>query len=429
MVGYLFFMDYHDLTTLAISFGLGLLIGLQRQASDNDLMAGVRTFTLIALLGTICGFLTRELSNPFMLPVIGLAITGLLLMANYIKFRRQGTGGIGQTTEVAALLVFAIGAYLVLGNRVIGVVTGGGVAILLYLKEHLHGFIDRLKNKELKAIMTFAGISLVILPVLPNETFGPMDVLNPYNMWLMVVLIVGISVVGYFIYKFAGAKVGVISNGILGGMISSTATTVSYSRMAKSTPAIGRMAAFVITAASAIALIRVLVEVGVIIPDKLPQIMLPLLAEFVIMAGICVGLFYMINQNQQDTKLPEPDNPAQFKSALVFGLLYGLILLAVAYAKEEFGNNALYIVAIISGLTDVDAITLSLSQLMKKGDLAASSGWKLILLASLANLLFKGIMAAVLGGKRLIRWIALSFGISIVTGLLIIWLWPETWHF
>ncbi len=426
---YLFSMDYHDLTTLAISFGIGLLIGLQRQASDNDQMAGVRTFSLIALLGTLCGYLTRDLENPYILPALGMAMTGLLLMANYIKFRRSGEGGVGQTTEVAALLVFAIGAYLVLGNRVIGVVTGGGVAILLYIKEHLHGFIDRLKAKELNAIMTFAGISLVVLPVLPNQTFGPMEVLNPYNIWLMVVLIVGISVVGYFIYKFVGTKVGVVSNGILGGLISSTATTVSYSRMAKETPSIGRMAAFVITAASAIAMVRVLIEVGVIIPDKLPRIILPIFAEFLVMAALCVFLFYMIQKREKEGEMPEPENPAQFKSAVVFGLLYGLILLAVAFVKEEFGNNALYIVSVISGLTDVDAITLSLSQLMKNGSLETASGWKLILLASLSNLLFKGIMAAVLGGKSLIRWVAMSFGISIITGILIIWLWPESWHF
>lgn len=425
---YLFSMDYHDLTSLAISFGIGMLIGLQRQASDHK-MAGVRTFTLIALLGSLSGFLTRDLGNPFILPALGLALAGLMLVANFVNTRETKNAGIGQTTEVAALLVFALGAYLILGNRLIAVVTGGGVAVLLYIKEHLHDFIDKLKDKELNAIMTFAGISLIILPILPDETFGPMDVLNPYNIWLMVVLIVGISVIGYFIYKFAGAKVGVISNGILGGLISSTATTVSYSRMAKSTPSIGRMAAFVITAASAIALVRVLIEVGVIIPDKLPQIILPILAEFVIMALICVFFFYMIQKEDKEGKMPEPENPAQFKSAVVFGLLYGLILLAVAFVKEEFGNDALYVVAVISGLTDVDAITLSLSQLMKKGNLATSSGWKLILLASLANLLFKGIMAAVLGGKRLIRWVALSFGISIVSGLLIIWLWPESWHF
>lgn len=420
-------MNYEDLITLAIAFGLGLLVGVQRQKTDNK-MAGVRTFTLIAVLGVVSGFLTRDFENPFILPMLGISLTALLVVANFIKLKKFSEADVGQTTEVAALLMFAIGAYLVLGDQVIAVIVGGAMAILLYVKEHLHDFIERLQKKDLAAIMTFVGISLVILPILPDETYGPLDVLNPHNIWLMVTLIVGISVIGYFIYKFVGKNVGIISNGILGGLISSTATTVSYARKTANTQSISKMAAFVITAASAIALARVLVEVGVVIPQKLPQIILPILVEFVLMAAICVALFYKIKKEDQGDEMPEPKNPAQFKSALVFGLLYGLILLAVAFTKQEFGNNALYVVAIISGLTDVDAITLSLSQLMKEGSLQTATGWRLILLASLSNLVFKGIMAATLGTKQLTKWIGVTFGIAIAGGLLIMWLWPEGWH-
>ena len=420
-------MNYDDIITLGIAFGLGMLVGLQRERTDSKI-AGVRTFTLIAILGTVTGFLTREYDNPFILPAFGIAITAFMVIANVIKLKKLDGADVGQTTEVAALLMFAIGAYLVLGSQIIAVIVGGSLAILLYVKEHLHDFIDRLKEKDLAAIMTFAGISLVVLPILPDETFGPLDVLNPKNIWLMVTLIVGISVVGYFIYKFVGKKVGIVSNGVLGGMISSTATTVSYSRMTANAKNIHKMAAFVITAASAIALARVLIEVGIVIPEKLPQIMLPILVEFVIMILLCVGLFYLINNDEEGEEMPEPKNPAQFKSALIFGLLYGLILLAVAFTKQEFGNSALYIVSIISGLTDVDAITLSLSQLMKDDGLQTETGWRLILLASLSNLVFKGIMAAVLGTRKLAKWVTITFGISIVTGLLIMWLWPEAWH-
>tara|TARA_R100000935_G_scaffold38680_1_gene59986 strand:+ start:94000 stop:95271 length:1272 start_codon:yes stop_codon:yes gene_type:complete len=423
-------MNYEDLITLGIAFGLGMLIGLQRQHTDNK-MAGVRTFTLIAILGVVSGFLTRDLDNPFILPAIGLSITALLVVANVIKMKKLDETDIGQTTEVAALLMFAIGAYLVLGSQVIGVIVGGAMAVLLYIKERLHNFIENLKDKDLAAIMTFAGISLVILPILPNQTYGPLDVLNPRNIWMMVTLIVGISVIGYFIYKFVGKNVGVISNGVLGGLISSTATTVSYARKTANSKNIGKLAAFVITVASTVALARVMVEIGVVIPEKLPQLIVPLAVEFVFMIALSVALFYLINKNdaEEDNEMPEPKNPAQFKSALIFGLLYGLILLAVAFTKEEFGNEALYVVSIISGLTDVDAITLSLSQLMKNGGLETSSGWRLILLASLSNLVFKGIMAATLGTKQLAKWIGISFGLSIVAGLLLIWLWPEGWHF
>ena len=207
-------MNYHDIVTLAIAFGLGMLVGLQRQKSDHE-MAGVRTFTLISVMGVISAFLARDFDNPFLLPVLGLCITALLVTANVIKLKKLNDTDVGQTTEVAALLMFAVGAYLVMGDRMVAVIVGGAMAILLYVKEHLHNFIENLKEKDLAAIMTFAGISLVILPLLPDKTYGPLDVLNPRNIWFMVTLIVGISVVGYFIYKFVGKKVGIISNGIL----------------------------------------------------------------------------------------------------------------------------------------------------------------------------------------------------------------------
>tara|TARA_R100000935_G_scaffold58805_1_gene98123 strand:+ start:30328 stop:31593 length:1266 start_codon:yes stop_codon:yes gene_type:complete len=420
-------MDYHDLTTLGIAFGLGLLVGLQREKANSEL-AGVRTFTLIAILGVLAGFLSRDYQNPFILPVLGVALTSLLVAANFIKIKVFTNPDVGQTTEVAALLMFAIGAYLVMGDRVLGIVIGVSMSVLLYVKERLHGFINRLQEKDLSAIMTFAGISLVVLPILPNKTYGPYNVLNPQNIWLMITLIVGLSVLGYFIYKFVGKKLGIISNGVLGGLISSTATTFSYARKTVDTASISKMAAFVITVASAISLARVMVEIGVVIPEKLPVILLPLMVEFVVMALICLGMFYSINKDSKDDTMPEPENPAEFKSALVFGLLYGAILLAVAFANEEFGDDALYIVAIISGLTDVDAITLSLSQLIKIDALNVSTGWKLILLASLSNLVFKGVMAGILGTKQLAKWIALSFGIAIIVGIFLIWLWPASWH-
>jgi len=420
-------MDYHDLTTLGIAFGLGLLVGLQREKANSEL-AGVRTFTLIAILGVLAGFLSRDYQNPFILPVLGVALTSLLVAANFIKIKVFTNPDVGQTTEVAALLMFAIGAYLVMGDRVLGIVIGVSMSVLLYVKERLHGFINRLQEKDLSAIMTFAGISLVVLPILPNKTYGPYNVLNPQNIWLMITLIVGLSVLGYFIYKFVGKKLGIISNGVLGGLISSTATTFSYARKTVDTASISKMAAFVITVASAISLARVMVEIGVVIPEKLPVILLPLMVEFVVMALICLGMFYSINKDSKDDTMPEPENPAEFKSALVFGLIYGAILLAVAFANEEFGDDALYIVAIISGLTDVDAITLSLSQLIKIDALNVSTGWKLILLASLSNLVFKGVMAGILGTKQLAKWIALSFGVAITVGIFLIWLWPASWH-
>ena len=420
-------MNYDDLTTLGIAFGLGLLVGLQRQKSRSE-MAGVRTFTLISMLGVMAGFLSREYDNPFILPALGLCVAAMLMMANYIKVKKLDQADVGQTTEIAALLMFAIGAYLVMGSQLVGVFVGATMAVLLYVKEKLHDFIDRLTSKDLSAIMTLAGISLIVLPILPDRTFGPLEVINPRNIWLMVTLIVGISVVGYFIYKLVGKKVGIIFNGILGGLISSTATTVSYARKTKDQRSISKMAVFVITTASMVSMIRVLIEVAVIVPEKLGALFLPILAEIIVVALLSVALFYSVNKEGSDEQMPEPENPAQFKSAIIFGLLYGFILLLVAFTKRQFGDNALYIVSIISGLTDVDAITLSLSQMMKADRLETALGWRLILLATISNLVFKGVMAIVIGAKEMAKWVIIVFGIALISGLLILWLWPDTWH-
>lgn len=421
-------MNYEDLTTLGIAFGLGLLVGMQREKHNKDQIAGVRTFTLISILGVVAGFLTRLYDNPYILPLIGLAMAAMLITANMMKLKTQDHPTLGQTTEMAALLMFAIGAYLVVGDRVVGVIMGAAIAILLYVKDHLHKFIGDLEDNDISAIMILAGISLIILPILPDKTFGPFDVLNLRNIWLMVTLIVGISVIGYFIYKFIGKKYGILSNGILGGIISSTATTVSYARFTKKSKNIDKASAFVIFAAATVSLIRVMIEIGAVIPSLLSKVVLPIVALFLLMIGLSVVFFYLTNKENTSDDMPTPENPAQIKSALMFGAIYAIILLAVAFTEQELGNKGLYVAAFVGGLANKDAITLSLSQSIGSG-LDTDFGWRLIVVASLSNFLFKIILCAILGTKQLTKWMALFFGAAILGGLLILWLWPETWHF
>ncbi|MBA6152316.1 MgtC/SapB family protein [Gelidibacter maritimus] len=420
-------MNYEDLTTLGIAFGLGLLVGMQREKHNKDQIAGVRTFTLISVLGVVAGFLTRLYENPYVLPLTGLAMAAMLITANIMKLKKQDNPTLGQTTEMAALLMFAIGAYLVVGDRVVGVIMGAAIAILLYVKDHLHRFIGDLEDNDVSAIMILAGISLIILPILPDETFGPLNVLNLRNIWLMVTLIVGISVIGYFIYKFIGKKYGILSNGILGGIISSTATTVSYARFTKNGKNIHKASAFVIFAAATVSLVRVMIEIGAVIPAQLSKVVLPIVALFILMIGLSVVLFYLINKESTSDDMPKPKNPAQLTSALMFGAIYAFILLAVAFTEQELGNSGLYVAAFIGGLANKDAITLSLSQSIGNG-LETNFGWRLIVVACLSNFLFKIVLCAILGTKVLTKWMALFFGAAIGGGLLILWLWPETWH-
>lgn len=418
-------MDYNDLITLGISFGLGLLVGLQREKSNHG-SAGIRTFTLIAILGTVSGFLARDFNNPYIIPVFGFAVLASVVAANLITMKRD-LRIVGQTTSIAVLLIFAIGAFLVMGNQIIAVIVGGTLAILLYIKETLHDFIDKLKDKDLGAIMTFVGISLVILPILPDKTYGPLDVLNPREIWLMVTLIVGISVLGYFIYKWVGRKAGMLSNGILGGIISSTATSVSYARNSKKTKSMSKIAAFVVLSAVTVSLIRVIIEIGVIAPNQLLSVILPFLVLFVFMSVLTVIMFYRVSKDDEQEEMPEPKNPAQFKSAFVFGILYGVILLAVAFAKQEFGKEGLYIVSIIGGLAKKDAITLSLAQSMSRG-MASELAWKLIMTGLLANFAFKIGIGYVLGSKKFGNYMGLTMGLSVIFGILLIFLWPDAWH-
>lgn len=413
-------MEYHLLQTFAISLGLGLLVGLQRQ-HEKARIAGIRTFPLITLFGTISALLSQEFGG-WIVAASALGITAIVVTANIMQRNEQQTD-VGQTTEVAALLMFAVGAYLVLGQTTVAVAIGGVTAVLLHLKDTLHLAVARMGEKDLKAIMQFVVISLIILPVLPNENYGPYGVLNPYNIWLMVVLIVGIGLSGYFAYKIFGGKAGTLLGGILGGLISSTATTVTYARRSKNSNRNNSMIALVIFIATVVSLGRIITEVAVVSPQSLPVVAPPIMVLFLIMLALA-AVTYFFRKGDPD-KMPEQENPAQLKTAFIFGAVYGTVILATAAAKDHFGSSGLYIVAVISGLTDVDAITLSTSRLMNQESIGLQTGWKVILVAALSNIAFKGALAGFLGKEALFLRVALLFGVSLVTGALIIWWWPN----
>jgi uncharacterized membrane protein (DUF4010 family) len=320
------------------------------------------------------------------------------------------------------LLMYGVGAYLVVGAEAIAIAIGAGVAVLLQYKGQLHGIAEKLGDEDLRAIMQFALISLVILPVLPNKTYGPYLVLNPRQIWWMVVLIVGLSLAGYIAYKFLGEKAGVLLGGTLGGVISSTATTVSYSRRAASAPETSRLAAIVIMTASTVVFARVLIEIAVVAPNFLFDAAPPIVAMLILF--VIFSLFAWLRGRAEQTSMPEQSNPSELRTALVFALIYAIVLVAVAAAKDRFGSRGLYVVAGISGLTDVDAITLSTAQLVNKGTVEASQGWRIILAAVMSNVLFKGAMVAMIGHRLLFSKIVWYYAIAIAAGLLFILIWP-----
>lgn len=420
--------SFEILQALAISLGLGMLIGLQREWKESEI-AGIRTFPLITLLGTLsvlAGDGVGWLSASGLL-----ALAAMLVVANISKMKADQYE-FGMTTEVAALLMYVVGCALGLGWTAAAVVTAGITAVLLHWKDRLHGWVDSMTGKDLKAVINLAIIGLVILPLLPDETYGPYDVLNPYKIWLMVVLIVGISMVAYVASKLLGARVGSILGGILGGLISSTATTVSFARKAKEEKDLSSVAALVILIASTIVNVRVLIEIGVVAPTLLNHALAPMTALLLLMIVECVLLYFSVRSHEAEQA--EYDNPAELKPAVIFGALYAVVLILVAAGKDWFGSQALYWIAGVSGLTDVDAITLSTARLYQQDQVAGETAWRVILLATMSNLVFKAGAVAVLGNRRLLVYTVITFAIALAGGGLLLAFWPgaevmETFQF
>jgi uncharacterized membrane protein (DUF4010 family) len=405
---------------LGIALGLGLLVGLQRQRTDSRL-AGIRTFPLVTLFGALCGMLAENFGGWTV--AAGMGALALIILGGNFPLLRAGEERPGVTTEVTMLVMFGLGAYAMVGSLAITIATCGAVVVLLHLKPQMHSIAQKIGDRDFTAIMQFTLISLVILPVLPNRVYGPFEVLNPFKIWLMVVLIVGISLGGYVAYKVIGVRGGAWVSGVLGGLISSTATTVSVARRSKESPGRPELAGFVIIIASAIVFLRVGILVGVTAPQFLRAALFPLLAMFTVLA--LLGWASLRHHGNGSGALPEQTNPTELKPALLFGLLYAVVLLAAAAAYQYFGRQGLYVTAIISGLTDMDAITLSVTHLVNAAEIPAGTGWRVILGAAMANLAFKTATVAMLGEQRLLTRVAGVFGAAGVIGLALLFFGPQ----
>lgn len=404
---------------LGISLGLGLLVGLQREWSEPQ-APGIRTFALITVLGNVCGMLASSFGGWVLaggLVGLGAAMGGAIRSRNIM-----GDTHPGPTTEVAALLMFGVGALLSYGNLPEAVAIGGGAALLLQWKKPLHGFVQRIGEADIRAVFRLVLIALVVLPLLPDTSFGPFEVLNPFRIWLMVVLIVGISIGGYLLSRYLGSRTGSVLSGLLGGLISSTATTVSYARCSRKAGDSTPLAALVIMLASTVVFVRVSLEVALVAPEIFWEIAPQFTFMFLWMVLISGVTFFMARQERAVAL--EPKDPSNLGAAVIFGGLYALVLLAVAAAKEYFGDAGLYTVAALSGLTDMDAITLSTAQLITARHLEVDTGWRMMMVGALSNILFKGCAVVVLGHARLAKRIAGLFGLSILGGVLVLWFWP-----
>lgn len=411
-------MDSELITGYAIALGLGLLVGFQRERVKSPL-AGIRTFALIALGGAAAAHLGLVMGMGWILPA-AIAVLGALLVSGHAA--RARTEDPELTTEVAAIVVALVGALAIAGPHQAAVTAGAVVALLLHFKPQMHETVRRMADAEVRAVMTLVLIALLVLPLLPDRPIDPLGVLNPHDAWRMVVLIVGVGVIGYASYRIFGTK-GAWLSGLVGGLISSTATTLQQARGSKAKAGADVVCALVIVVASATALVRVLVEMAVVSRALFVAAAAPVLVVAAALAAVALALWWR-GRGIEAAEL-QPENPAQLKTALVFGVLYAVVIVAVAWSRRMFGDSGLTVVAVLSGLTDVDAITLSTSRLVEQGGIGADEGWRLVLIAALSNLGFKGALAAVVGSRRLGVLVAGAVALALAVGIPLVLAWPR----
>jgi len=409
------------LTRLGISIGLGLLVGMQRERKGEEL-AGIRTFALLTVLGTLLAICGRQLASPWLVPAGVVALGGIMATGYFIKARTQQKA-VGLTTEIAALLMFGLGAYIADGDKMVAVVMGGAVFLLLYWKSVMHAFVQHMGDQDFSAIMQFVLIALVIWPVLPRERMGWYGFFNPFETWLVVVLVVGMSLIGYVLYKLVPPTASALLGGAVGGLISSTAATVSYSRRSRTDPSSAPLAAQAIMMANTVSVLRVIILLSLFAGDRVMPMVQPVAALAGILALLSLVTFWLGRHTHAE--LPPQGNPTELKAAFLFAGIYTVVKLATAWGKATVGATALYVVGGVSGLTDVDAITLSLGDSAGNHTVAVSIAWRVIVVAILANLLFKGASVMVLGNARLKKWVAGLFLAGLAGGIALIILWPS----
>jgi uncharacterized membrane protein (DUF4010 family) len=398
------------------SIAIGLLIGLERERNPSA-KAGLRTFALVSLLGTLMGMLADHLETSWLV-VAGLAAVALTIIAAYLGDEPdKPDADPGTTTVIALLLCYALGVMIWLDMSKLAVMLAIGITALLYFKPELRGFSQRLTRRDLVAVLQFSVLTFIVLPILPDQNYGPYHAFNPHQAWLMVVLISGLSLAGYTALHLVGTRYGAPLLGFFGGLVSSTATTLIYSKHGKSSPALANLAALVIVIASMVVLLRLLVVSSILAFGALPGLV-PVYAGGLI-AGLIASIYaWKQTSKGQELLVPETSNPAELHTAIGFGLLYVVVLVGSAWMSDLAGSHGLYAVALISGLTDVDAIALSSLRLFNLGQLSEQQTVTAIAIAFLSNIAFKFGMVVFIAGSVLARQVAIGFG-AIACGVLL----------
>lgn len=415
--------DHQALVRLGIALLLGALIGIQRgwqwrKAEAGQRIAGIRTHSLTGLLGGLMALLGQSTSHWLL--VAGLAsVVAISLVAYRAQVRTMNDFSI--TGSIGLLLTFCFGALAVVNSPAIAATAAVITAFILDNKQEIHGLLRKLQEHELDAGLKLLLITVVMLPLLPNQAMGPGGVINPFEIWWMVVLIASISFLGYFAIRVGGTEKGILFTSLFAGLSSSTALTLHYSRLSKESPVLSPLLAAGVLLACGTMFPRILVYCVLINPALLPILWWPVLVMTLLLYGPAAVIWH---RHSAGGSVEQPSlnmNPLDLKAALLFGGLILLIMVLGEWLKQALGNAGVLLLALASGVTDVDAITLSLTR-MSQSSLDAGTAVLGIVLAASVNNLVKAGMAVSLGDSALGRRVAWPMGISLIAGLLTAWI-------
>jgi uncharacterized membrane protein (DUF4010 family) len=401
---------------LAIALGIGLIVGLERGWKTRDQhagqrLAGVRTFSLAALLG---GALAAAATpDRYVVLAAGALTVGALVIAGYLISVRE-TRDFGMTTELALLTTFVLGAVSVLGAPFEAVAAAVVMSLLLGFKTEFHYAIEKLERHELLATLQLLAIAAVLVPLLPDRELGPWQALNPRVIGLLVLLIAGLSYVGYFAVRLLGPRLGLLLTAALGGLTSSTAVTVAYARRARLANTSHALLGVGIALAAATMAPRVAVEIAAVNRALLADLW-PTLAAVALVPALG-GIVVLLRHARGGDATIELKNPLQLKTALVFGMLLSVLFVASEGLQQWLGATGLYAMAAITGIADVDAVAIALAESAARGSVAPEAAERAIVLAVLVNTAAKAVLAAMLGGRPMLRSATALLGCALAAG-------------
>ena len=394
-------MELRELSLrLALALAIGFVIGLERGWKERDeheghRTAGLRTFSLIGLLGGVFGALS--LGGDRLLLAAGFVTTGLCVAA-FMWRENERHKDFSATSLIAALLTLALGVMAVLGDMAATAGAGIAVALLLAMKAQLHGWMERITWPELRSGLLLAAMTFIALPLLPNRTIDPWEAINPYELWLMTILVAAVSFAGYAAVKLAGAKRGLVLAAALGGLFASTAVTLSLARLLPANKTRLKLIAGGILASGAVMMVRVILVTGLVNMQLAQKLAPALLAAAAVSVAAATVMLLARGKHGNDPKdALVHKNPFELSEVLRFGAILGVVMLAAVFARRYIGDEGLLAVAALSGLADVDALTLSVARMGSVTDLAVNA----ILLAVGVNTLAKTVYAGMAGGSRL----------------------------